>query len=183
MGALICCAAGGALRAAACGEALADPRGLWETGGGKSHVRLAACEDNKRQLCRTILWMKNPRKDVKNDDQSLRSRELVGPEWSVASRKRVAWRGCCSACNCDPAQYQANSIAYHADRRATHVPNNNSGLGGPCGDGLDRNWPRHDRTGPLHRGLGGSGWRRDTRRRQRFGIHGKPARRVLRAHR
>ena len=53
-------------------------RGLWETGGGKSHVRLAACEDNKRQLCGTILWMKNPRKDVKNDDQSLRSRELMG---------------------------------------------------------------------------------------------------------
>ena len=31
--------------------------------------------------------------------------------------------GCCSACNSDP-QYQATSIAYRADRRATHAPNN-----------------------------------------------------------
>ena len=31
---------------------------------------------------------------------------------------------CCSACNFDP-QYQATSIAYRADRRATHAPNNN----------------------------------------------------------
>ena len=30
---------------------------------------------------------------------------------------------CCSACNFDP-QYQATSIAYRADRRATHAPNN-----------------------------------------------------------
>ena len=32
---------------------------------------------------------------------------------------------CCSACNCDP-QYHAISIAYRADRRATHAPNNNA---------------------------------------------------------
>ena len=31
---------------------------------------------------------------------------------------------CCSACNFDP-QYQATSMAYRADRRATHAPNNN----------------------------------------------------------
>ena len=31
---------------------------------------------------------------------------------------------CCSVCNFDP-QYQATSIAYCADRRATHAPNNN----------------------------------------------------------
>ena len=37
-------------------------------------------------------------------------------------RVRAA-RGCCSACNFDP-QYQATSIAYRADRRATHAPNN-----------------------------------------------------------
>ena len=30
---------------------------------------------------------------------------------------------CCSACNFDP-QYQATSIAYRADRRAIHAPNN-----------------------------------------------------------
>ena len=35
---------------------------------------------------------------------------------------------CCSACNCDP-QYQATSIAYRADRRATHAPNNTPGRG------------------------------------------------------
>ena len=33
---------------------------------------------------------------------------------------------CCSACNFDP-QYQATSIAYRADRRATHAPNNMHG--------------------------------------------------------
>ena len=33
---------------------------------------------------------------------------------------------CCSACNFDP-QYQATSITYRADRRATHAPNNTEG--------------------------------------------------------
>ena len=91
---LICCAAGGALPAAACGEALADPRGPRETVGGKSHVRLAACEDNKRRLCGTILWMKNPRKDVKNDDRSLNSRERVGTRevWGLKNEGGLARR-------------------------------------------------------------------------------------------
>ena len=38
--------------------------------------------------------------------------------WMCDTRPR-----CCSACNFDP-QYQATSIAYRADRRATHAPNN-----------------------------------------------------------
>ena len=33
--------------------------------------------------------------------------------------------GCCSACNSDP-RYRATSIAYRADRRATHAPNNSA---------------------------------------------------------
>ena len=36
----------------------------------------------------------------------------------------VGLRKCCSACNFDP-QYHATSIAYRADRRATHAPSNN----------------------------------------------------------
>ena len=37
--------------------------------------------------------------------------------------------GCCSACNFDP-QYQATSIAYRADRRATHAPDNSQAAKG-----------------------------------------------------
>ena len=42
---------------------------------------------------------------------------------TCAASVTTARRGCCSACNFDP-QYQATSIAYRADRRATHAPNN-----------------------------------------------------------
>ena len=37
--------------------------------------------------------------------------------------------GCCSACNFDP-QYQATSIAYRADRRATNAPDNSQAAKG-----------------------------------------------------
>ena len=73
---LICAALIAAMFVA--GPALADPRGLWLTEGGKSHVVLADCEHNKNRLCGTIVWLKNPRKDVENDDKSLRDRDLLG---------------------------------------------------------------------------------------------------------
>ena len=41
------------------------------------------------------------------------------------TRRGVLGQACCSACNFYP-QYQAISIAYRADRRATHAPNNSS---------------------------------------------------------
>ena len=99
-----------------------DPRGLWETEGGKSHVRLAACEDNKRQLCGTILWMKYPRKDVKNDDRSLRSRELVGTRvvWDLKNEgglARRAERGFGSTpCARSSSPWQRTSPIFHASQ-------------------------------------------------------------------
>ena len=58
--------------------AVADPRGLWLTEGGKSHVELGPCEHNEKWLCGRIVWLENPKKDVKNKDESLRDRPLVG---------------------------------------------------------------------------------------------------------
>ena len=72
------CAAIIAAGLGAAGEAFADPRGLWLTEGGKSRVRLHDCEHNTKRLCGVIVWAKNPRKDVKNDDKSLRDRQIVG---------------------------------------------------------------------------------------------------------
>ena len=77
------CAAVVAPGLAGAGDALADPRGIWETEGGTSHVRLADCGNEPKRHCGTIIWMKNPRKDVKNDNERLRDRELVGT--------RVVW--------------------------------------------------------------------------------------------
>lgn len=68
----VLCAAVVAAELVGVGDALADPRGIWETEGGKSHVRLADCENKPEQLCGTIVWMKTPRKDVKNDNERLR---------------------------------------------------------------------------------------------------------------
>ena len=67
------------------GSALADPRGVWLTKSGKSHVKIARCEKNRRELCGHIVWLRRPlgddgkpRKDVHNDDKSLRKRPLIG---------------------------------------------------------------------------------------------------------
>lgn len=59
-------------------ETAADPRGIWLTERGKSHVHLAPCSSNVKRLCGKIAWLKNPRLDVKNDDESLRDRPLLG---------------------------------------------------------------------------------------------------------
>ena len=48
---------------------------------------------------------------------------VVGIKSPASERIGLHSLGCCSACNFDP-QYQATSIAYRADRRATHAPNN-----------------------------------------------------------
>ena len=75
MGILICAVIMAVLVA---GTAHADPRGLWLTEGGKSHVRLYDCKKNPDRLCGVIVWLKNPRKDVENDDEELRDRDLLG---------------------------------------------------------------------------------------------------------
>jgi len=90
---ILLCAAIVAAGLAGVGEALADPRGIWETEGGKSHVRLADCENKPKRLCGTIVWMKNPRKDVKNGNERLRDRELVGTRvvWDLEHQGGKEW--------------------------------------------------------------------------------------------
>ena len=67
------------------GGALADPIGVWLSGSGKSHVRIAPCDDDDDKLCGEIVWLRKPlgkdgkpRRDIRNDDESLRSRPLMG---------------------------------------------------------------------------------------------------------
>ena len=45
------------------GHANADPKGMWLTDGGKSHVKIDACGD---KLCGEIVWLK----EANNDDGS-----------------------------------------------------------------------------------------------------------------
>ena len=90
---ILLCAAIVAAGLTGVGDALADPRGIWETEGGKSHIRLADCENKPKRLCGTIVWMKNPRKDVKNDNVRLRDRELVGTRvvWNLEHQGGNEW--------------------------------------------------------------------------------------------
>ena len=67
------------------GDALADPLGLWLTASGKSHVQISPCSHDKNKLCGEIVWLRRPlgadgkpRRDIHNDDESLRSRPVVG---------------------------------------------------------------------------------------------------------
>lgn len=49
--------------------------GIWSAGGGESKIEVTKCGD---RYCGSIVWMKTPHNDVKNEDASLRGRELVG---------------------------------------------------------------------------------------------------------
>ena len=67
------------------GGALANPKGVWLVASGKSHVKIEPCKRNKRELCGHIVWLRSPRgkdgkprRDVHNDDKSLRKRPLMG---------------------------------------------------------------------------------------------------------
>lgn len=62
--------------------ASADPKGMWLTLGGKSHVEMELCGD---KLCGTIVWLKDPndeegkaKVDVNNKNEALRSRPILG---------------------------------------------------------------------------------------------------------
>ncbi len=74
-------------------DALADPHGLWLTEGGKSHVELGPCKRDEQRLCGKIVWLRKPRKDVKNDDESLRDRDLVGIDvvWDLKHEGEGMW--------------------------------------------------------------------------------------------
>ena len=81
-------------------SAHADPRGVWLTGSGKSHVKLAPCAKNKKKLCGEIVWLRSPngkdgkpRRDSKNDDKSLRKRPLMGLQvlWDLENEGKGEW--------------------------------------------------------------------------------------------
>lgn len=61
----------------------ASPVGKWQTEGGRSHVEIAPCNQDK--LCGRIVWLKEPndeggqpKKDKNNEKAELRERGLVG---------------------------------------------------------------------------------------------------------
>jgi len=68
----------------------AIPLGRWQTEGGKSHVQIYACG---AQLCGRIVWLREPlgkdgqpKVDLRNPDQSMRARKIVGLQmlWNFA---------------------------------------------------------------------------------------------------
>ena len=84
----------------AAGTAQADPRGVWLTEGGKSHVRIHDCDDSK--LCGDIVWLDKPltddgkpQLDVENDDPDLRSRPILGLRmvWDMEDQGDGEWDG------------------------------------------------------------------------------------------
>jgi uncharacterized protein (DUF2147 family) len=52
-----------------------SPGGVWLSQSGETRVRLAPCG---AQMCGTIVWVKNPGKDVNNPEPAQRGRDLVG---------------------------------------------------------------------------------------------------------
>ncbi|MEP1441951.1 MAG: DUF2147 domain-containing protein [Hyphomicrobiales bacterium] len=49
--------------------------GTWNRSDGKSKIRISKCGGS---FCSKIIWLKAPRKDTKNENASLRGRNLVG---------------------------------------------------------------------------------------------------------
>jgi len=61
----------------------ADVSGIWLTVGGKSHVEISNCDDNK--FCGKIIWLKepndkdgNPKKDINNRNDNKKDRSILG---------------------------------------------------------------------------------------------------------
>ncbi|MCY4540927.1 MAG: DUF2147 domain-containing protein [Rhodobacteraceae bacterium] len=72
-----------ALLVLAANLAAADPRGLWQTPEGKSHVNIFACA--KDTVCGEIVALQDPlnsdgsdKLDVNNEDETLRTRQIIG---------------------------------------------------------------------------------------------------------
>ena len=95
---------GGALAAAlivggfACSALAADPYGIWLNEPKDAHVKLYSCK--KDELCGEIVWLKRPnakdgkpRRDVNNEDESLRKRPLLGIQmlWGMEDQGGGEW--------------------------------------------------------------------------------------------
>ncbi len=96
----ICGAAVAALMVAgsAGGALAAEPWGVWLNGRQDAHVKLYPCDDG--ELCGEIVWLKRalgddgkPRRDVHNDDESLRDRPLLGIQvlWDLEDQGDGEW--------------------------------------------------------------------------------------------
>lgn len=60
----------------ACAPAWAgDPVGVWTRSSGSSRIRIEACG---QALCGTVVWEKNPRKDIYNPDPARRDDPVTG---------------------------------------------------------------------------------------------------------
>lgn len=58
------------------GQSLAaDPKGEWARPGGSSKIRISNCGN---ALCGSLIWVREPRNDVKNPDPAKRDKPLVG---------------------------------------------------------------------------------------------------------
>ena len=99
-GSLICGVLAGALIVGGFtgGALAADPFGVWLNGRKDAHVKLYRC--NKDELCGEIVWLKRPndkdgkpRLDVKNDDESLRKRPMLGLKviWGLEDQGGGEW--------------------------------------------------------------------------------------------
>ena len=73
---------GFAIVVAFAGNGYADPKGMWLTDSGKSHVKIEACGD---KLCGEIVWLKEPNNtdgsaklDINNENEAMRSRPILG---------------------------------------------------------------------------------------------------------
>lgn len=53
----------------------ADPIGVWTRSSGSSRIRIEACG---QALCGTVVWEKNPRKDIYNPDPARRDDPVTG---------------------------------------------------------------------------------------------------------
>ena len=82
----------------AAGAAHADPRGVWLTEGGKSHVEVYDCGGGR--LCGRIVWLRSPlgkdgkpRRDARNDDKALRGRPILGLRmvWGMEDQGGGEW--------------------------------------------------------------------------------------------
>lgn len=83
-GGFAACAVAACALALLAARARADVAGLWATPEDKAHVRIAPCD---ARLCGEITWLKEPddehgkpKRDRRNEDESLRDRPIVGME-------------------------------------------------------------------------------------------------------